>query len=159
MANLGADQGFSLGACDAVFAFLLSHSSRCRLVSAQIFSPSRSGSSSSSGISPQPAEQLVAHLAKGFGKDRLDFVLADLGDESVALGRGLELIDGLVQIEFAGLPEQRPGLGAGDEDLERARPGGRVSARLLAGRRRSCAPPLPLSARLAAAPLLPPAGC
>ena len=51
-------------------------------------------------------------------------VLAELGDEAIAHGGGLQRVDGFVQIEFAGLPQQRPGLGSRDEDLERARPGG-----------------------------------
>ena len=67
---------------------------------------------------------------EGIAKDLLHAVLAEHGDQSLALGGGLQRVDGFWQIEFAGVPEQRAGLGAGDEDVERARPGGRLLRRL-----------------------------
>ena len=53
-------------------------------------------------------------------------VLAELGDETIALGGVLQHVHGFMKIEFEAAPEQRPGLGAGDEDGDRAGLGGGV---------------------------------
>jgi len=49
----------------------------------------------------------------------MHFVLTDGGDEPVALGVGLQLVDGFVQVEFTCGVEQRASFGARDEDRER----------------------------------------
>lgn len=58
---------------------------------------------------------------EGVGHDRLHRVLAQFGNQPVALGGGLQRVDGLVQIKLIALPQRGAGLGAGDEDLERRR--------------------------------------
>ena len=57
-----------------------------------------------------------------FGHEPLHGVLAELGDEAIAHGCGLQFVDGFVQVEFAGLPEQCAGFAARGKDCQRAWP-------------------------------------
>jgi hypothetical protein len=59
-----------------------------------------------------------ADFVESFGDDGLYGVLADRGDESVALSIALQHVDSFVKIELAGLPEQGAGLGARFEDKD-----------------------------------------
>ena len=61
--------------------------------------------------------EVVAPWGEGLDHEPLHLVLAELSNQPIADGGGLQFIDGIVQVEFAGLPEQGAGLAARYEDL------------------------------------------
>ena len=69
-------------------------------------------------------------MGEGRGHDALDFVLPELGNQPIAFGRELQLIDGLMQREFADGVEEGASLCAADEDLQGARRCRREAAKI-----------------------------
>ena len=97
--------------------------------------PGASQNVSASKLVPQFVAERRSHVSRsrtsgeGGGHDALDFVLPQLGKEPIAFGRELQLIDGLMQREFAQGVEEGASLCAADEDLQGARRCGREGAK------------------------------
>jgi hypothetical protein len=78
---------------------------------------------------------------KSVHQNGLHKVLAELGDKAACFGRGLQHVNGRVQIEFARLPQERAGLGPGYEYRKR------IDADLLVADRGSHGAPRMIAAR------------
>jgi hypothetical protein len=63
--------------------------------------------------------RIAAHRGESFSQDVLHLVMPKLSE--FALGSGLQLIDGGMRNELPGLPGQRPGFGARDENIAQIR--------------------------------------